>query len=54
MAELAEFKEFIKDKSANTIKSYIQQYNKLKKIVDNTKTSLFSEVFYLKYIYSYR
>jgi len=34
MAELAEFKEFIKDKSANTIKSYIQQYNKLKKIVD--------------------
>ncbi len=34
MAELTEFKEFIKDKSANTIKSYIQQYNKLKKIVD--------------------
>jgi len=34
MSELAEFKEFIKDKSANTIKSYIQQYNKLKKIVD--------------------
>ncbi len=34
MRELAEFKEFIKDKSANTIKSYIQQYNKLKKIVD--------------------
>ena len=33
MAELTEFKEFIKDKSANTIKSYIQQYNKLKKIV---------------------
>ena len=34
MAELTEFKEFIKDKSANTIKSYIQQYNKLKKIID--------------------
>ena len=34
MAELTKFKEFIKDKSANTIKSYIQQYNKLKKIVD--------------------
>jgi len=34
MSELSEFKEFIKDKSANTIKSYIQQYNKLKKIVD--------------------
>ena len=34
MTELTEFKEFIKDKSANTIKSYIQQYNKLKKIVD--------------------
>ena len=34
MAELSQFKEFIKDKSANTIKSYIQQYNKLKKIVD--------------------
>jgi hypothetical protein len=34
MTELAEFKEFIKDKSANTIKSYIQQYTKLKKIVD--------------------
>lgn len=34
MTELEEFKEFIKDKSANTIKSYIQQYNKLKKIVD--------------------
>jgi len=34
MAELINFKEFIKDKSANTIKSYIQQYNKLKKIVD--------------------
>lgn len=34
MSELAEFKEFIKDKSANTIKSYIQQYTKLKKIVD--------------------
>jgi len=34
MAELTNFKEFIKDKSANTIKSYIQQYNKLKKIVD--------------------
>ena len=34
MAELAKFKEFIKDKSTNTIKSYIQQYNKLKKIVD--------------------
>ena len=34
MAELTEFKEFIKDKSANTIKSYKQQYNKLKKIVD--------------------
>ena len=34
MTELTEFKDFIKDKSANTIKSYIQQYNKLKKIVD--------------------
>ena len=34
MSELAEFTEFIKDKSANTIKSYKQQYNKLKKIVD--------------------
>ena len=34
MSELSQFKEFIKDKSANTIKSYIQQYNKLKKIVD--------------------
>ena len=34
MAELTKFKEFIKDKSTNTIKSYIQQYNKLKKIVD--------------------
>ncbi|MCP4529000.1 MAG: hypothetical protein GY833_24280, partial [Aestuariibacter sp.] len=34
MAELKKFKEFIKDKSANTIKSYIQQYNKLKNIVD--------------------
>ena len=34
MAELSQFKEFIKDKSANTIKSYIQQYNKLKKIID--------------------
>jgi hypothetical protein len=34
MSELEEFKDFIKDKSANTIKSYIQQYNKLKKIVD--------------------
>lgn len=34
MAELAEFTEFIKDKSANTIKSYKQQYNKLKKIID--------------------
>ena len=34
MTELEEFKEFIKDKSANTIKSYIQQYTKLKKIVD--------------------
>jgi hypothetical protein len=34
MTELSQFKEFIKDKSANTIKSYIQQYNKLKKIVD--------------------
>ena len=34
MAELSQFKEFIKDKSTNTIKSYIQQYNKLKKIVD--------------------
>ena len=34
MAELTKFKEFIKDKSVNTIKSYIQQYNKLKKIVD--------------------
>ena len=32
--ELSQFKEFIKDKSANTIKSYKQQYNKLKKIVD--------------------
>ena len=34
MTELIEFTEFIKDKSANTIKSYKQQYNKLKKIVD--------------------
>ncbi len=34
MSELIEFTEFIKDKSANTIKSYKQQYNKLKKIVD--------------------
>ena len=34
MGELDEFKDFIKDKSANTIKSYIQQYNKLKKIID--------------------
>ena len=34
MAELSEFTEYIKDKSANTIKSYKQQYNKLKKIVD--------------------
>ena len=34
MSELAEFENFIKDKSANTIKSYKQQYNKLKKIVD--------------------
>jgi hypothetical protein len=34
MTELTEFTEFIKDKSANTIKSYKQQYNKLKKIVD--------------------
>lgn len=34
LTELTEFKEFIKDKSANTIKSYIQQYNKLKKIID--------------------
>ena len=34
MAELAEFTEFIKDKAANTQKSYKQQYNKLKKIVD--------------------
>jgi len=34
MAELTEFTEFIKDKSANTIKSYKQQYNKLKKIID--------------------
>lgn len=34
MAELSQFKEFIKDKSANTIKSYLQQYSKLKKIVD--------------------
>ena len=34
MGELDEFKEYIKDKSANTIKSYIQQYNKLKKIID--------------------
>ena len=34
MTELAQFKEYIKDKSANTIKSYLQQYSKLKKIVD--------------------
>lgn len=34
MAELKDFENFIKDKSANTIKSYKQQYNKLKKIVD--------------------
>ena len=34
MAELKEFENFIKDKSANTIKSYKQQYNKLKKIVN--------------------
>ena len=34
MSELENFTEFIKDKSANTIKSYKQQYNKLKKIVD--------------------
>ena len=34
MAELENFTEYIKDKSANTIKSYKQQYNKLKKIVD--------------------
>lgn len=34
MTELAEFQNFIKDKSKNTIKSYIQQYNKLKKIID--------------------
>jgi len=34
MAELSQFKEFIKDKSANTIKSYMQQYSKLKKIID--------------------
>ena len=34
MAELEKFTDFVKDKSANTIKSYKQQYNKLKKIVD--------------------
>ena len=34
MTELNDFMEFIKDKSANTIKSYKQQYTKLKKIVD--------------------
>jgi len=32
--ELENFTESIKDKSKNTVKSYVQQYNKLKKIVD--------------------
>ncbi len=37
MTELTEFKEFIKDKSANTIKSYNQKYTKLKKIINKEK-----------------
>ena len=35
MSELEEFREFIKDKSVNTIKSYVQQYNTLKKIINS-------------------
>jgi len=35
MSELEEFKDYIKDKSANTIKSYLQQYKTLKKIIND-------------------
>ena len=35
MSELEEFTEYIKDKSANTIKSYLQQYKTLKKIIND-------------------
>lgn len=35
MSELEEFKNHIKDKSANTIKSYLQQYKTLKKIIND-------------------